>query len=301
MVKNMIEPTEKVWTDEELKSEIKRMKMSMCESTPTTLQIQQVGTEMYLDTEEGKVRILAYNLDNPQPLPLFVNIHGGGFVLGKAESDDPFMMNIADNANVKIINIDYSLAPDYPFPKALNECYAVIRYAKEHWQEFNIDPDNIAVGGHSAGGNLSAAICLLDYERKVLGIKSLILDYPPMDVYTDAGLKNQPKEAIPIPICRLFDACYCNDKEARKNPLISPIYAAPEQLSSFPPTLVITASRDSLCQEAEKFKDMLVMAGVDVTHKRFDAEHGFNMNHSPEARESWKLMINHLKRTLWDK
>ncbi len=299
MVENMKEPVEKVWTDEELKSEIKRMKMSMCESNSATMQTQQVGTEMYLETEEGKVRILVYNLDNPQPLPLFINIHGGGFVLGNAESDDPFMMNIADNANVKIINIDYSLAPDYPFPKALNECYAVVRYAKEHWQEFNIDPDNIAVGGHSAGGNLSAATCLLDNERKLLGIKSLILDYPPMDVYTDPGLKTQPEGAIPIPMCRLFDACYCNDKEARKNLLISPIYATLDKLSSFPPTLVITASRDSLCEEAEKFKDKLVMAGVDVTHKRFDAEHGFNMNHSPEANESWQLMINHLKRTLW--
>lgn len=294
----MIESKEKAWTDEELKSEIRHLKTSMPEGTPTTLQKQHVGTEMYLDTEEGKVRILAYNLDNTELLPLFVNIHGGGFVLGSAESDDPFMMNIADNANVKIINIDYSLAPDYPFPKALNECYAVIKYAKEHWKEFNIDPNNIAVGGHSAGGNLSAAICLLDYERKLLGIKSLILDYAPMDVYTDAGLKTQPEGAIPIHMCRLFDACYCNNKEARKNPLISPIYAALDKLRSFPPTLVITASRDSLCEEGEKFKDMLALAGVEVTHKRFDAKHGFNMDHSPESKESWQLMINHLKRTL---
>ncbi len=297
----MIEPIEKVWTDEELKSEIRRIKMAMSEGDPTALKKQHVGTEMHLDTEDGKVRILAYNLDNKQSLPLFVNIHGGGFVLGSAESDDPFMMNIADNANIKIINIDYSLAPDYPFPKALNECYAVIKYAKEHWKEFNIDPDNIAVGGHSAGGNLSAAICLLDNERRLLGIRSLILDYAPMDVYTDASLKTQTKYAIPIPMCRLFDACYCNNKEARKNPLISPIYAEIDKLSSFPPTLVITASRDSLCEEGEKFKDMLIMAGVDVVHKRFDAEHGFNMNNSPLAKESWQLMIDHLKRTLWGK
>ncbi|QNU67543.1 alpha/beta hydrolase [Ruminiclostridium herbifermentans] len=297
----MIEPIEKVWTDEELKSEIKRLKMSMSGSDSAALKKQHVGTEMFLDTEEGKVRILAYNLNNSQSLPLFVNIHGGGFVLGSAESDDPFMMNIADNANVKIINIDYSLAPEYPFPKALNECYAVIKYAKENWKEFNIDPNNIAVGGHSAGGNLSAAICLLDNERKLLGIKSLILDYAPMDIYTDASLKKQTEDAIPIPMCRLFDACYCNNKEARKNPLISPIYAAQEELKSFPPTLVITASRDSLCEEGEKFMDRLVEAGVDVTHKRFDAEHGFNMKSSPLADESWQLMINHLKRTLWGK
>jgi acetyl esterase len=297
----MMEQIEKEWTDEELKSEIRRLKMSMSEGDPTALKKQHVGTEMFLDTEEGKVRVLAFNLNNPEILPLFVNIHGGGFVLGSAESDDPFMMNIADNANVKVINIDYSLAPDYPFPKALNECYAVIKYAKEYCNDFNIDPDNIAVGGHSAGGNLSAATCLLDNQRKLLGIKSLILDYAPMDIYTDASLKKQTKDAIPIPMCRLFDACYCNNKEARKNPLISPIYAALEDLRAFPPTLVITASRDSLCEEGEKFKDKLAEVGVDVTHKRFDAEHGFNMNDSPLAKESWQLMIDHLKRTLWGK
>ena len=294
---------EKIWTDEELKKEVAFLKKIMRSSGSVALNSREehVGKELFLNTEEGKVRVLAYNIDNPEKLPLFVNIHGGGFVLGNAEMDDPFMMNISTNANVKILSVDYSLSPEFPFPKALNECYAVVKYAKENWEEFGIDPESIAVGGHSAGGNFSAAICLLDNDRKLLNIKSLILDYPPMDVYTDAGLKPKPKGAIPVSTSRIFDACYCNDKEARKNLLISPIYSDISQLKNFPPTLVITAKQDSLCEEAEKFRDKLIEAGVDVTHKQFDDVHGFNLRPGVNADKSWEMIIEHLKATLWKK
>jgi len=256
---------------------------------------KRIGTEMFLETEEGKVRVLAYNLEDPERLPLYVNIHGGGFVLGGAEMDDPFMSSVAAKAGVKILSIDYSLAPEFPFPKALNECYSVVKYAKEHPDKFGIDPERIAVGGHSAGGNFTAAICLMENERKSLGIKCAILDYPPLDIYTDADGKPHPRGALPKFMSRMFDPCYLNDKEGRKNPLISPVYADPEQLRTFPPTLVITASRDSLCEEGEKFKDMLISAGCDVTHKRFEAEHGFNLKPGPETDESWQMITGFLK------
>ena len=291
---------EKVWTDKQLKKKIKQIRCFMSVLARISLKKKKpiVGTEMFLNTDEGKVRVLTYNMGNPQKLPLFVNIHGGGFTLGNAEIDDPFMPNIANNANVKIINIDYSLAPEFPFPKALNECYAVVKYAKEHPGEFGIDPDNIAVGGHSAGGNISAGICLMDNDSKLLKIKCLILDYPPLDIYTEAGLKPLPKGSLPVFLCRLFDACYCNDKEARKNPLISPVFATIDEVRSFPPTLVITASRDSLCGEGERFRDKLIEAGVEVTHKRFDDKHGFNLLPGANSDESWQMMIDHLKRYL---
>lgn len=151
------------------------------------------GTEMFLDTDVGRVRVLAYGLDDPTVRPLFVNIHGGGFVMGSAEMDDRFMPGIAMGAGVKILSIDYSLAPEAPFPVALEECYAVVKYAKEHAAELNIDPARMAVGGHSAGGNFSAALCLLDAVRKELGLRAVILDYPPLDIATDPYLKPRPK------------------------------------------------------------------------------------------------------------
>jgi acetyl esterase len=257
------------------------------------------GRELLLQTGAGQVRVLAYGLDLPQTLPLFVNIHGGGFVLGNPEMDDPFLPRVAQQADVKILSIDYGLAPEYPFPTALDQCYAVVKYAKAHAGELGIDPEWIAVGGHSAGGNLSAGICLLDAERKELGLSALILDYPPLDLHTDPYLKPRPKKAIPPKMARLFDAAYCGARATARNPLISPCFAGTGQLRSFPPTLMLSASEDSLAPEQMMFKDKLATAGVSVTYKLFEgAAHGFTLKKGPASDEAWQMMIAHLRNNL---
>jgi len=290
----------KSYTNEQLIKKVRRLRsiMSVFAPSMTKQAKRRAGDELYLETDVGPVRVLTYNLEKAEKLPLFINMHGSGFVMGNAEMDDACMKTIAENMDIKILSIDYSLAPDFPFPKALDECYAVVKYAKEHPDEFSIDPELIAVGGQSAGGNLTAAICLLENERKLLGIKCAILDYPPLDIYTDAAEKPHPRGSLPIFMCRMFDPCYLNDKEGRKNPLISPVYATTGQLRSFPPTLVITASRDSLCAEGERFRDMLLEAEVDVTHKRFEAMHGFNLKPGVAANESWQLIMSFLEQHL---
>ncbi|MCL2808796.1 MAG: alpha/beta hydrolase [Treponema sp.] len=288
-------PKEKTFTEEECLKKATRIR-KMMEMTSRKNRTP-AGKELFLNTDEGKVRVLTYNLENESTLPLFVNIHGGGFILGSAEMDDPYMMNVALNANVKIINIDYSLAPQAPFPKGLNECYAVIKYAKNNAREFGIDPRKIAVGGHSAGGNFSAAICIKNAQSRELNIKGLILDYPPLDVFTDPFAKPNGKGLF-AKMGRLFNACYC-DKEESKNPLVSPVYASKEQLKDFPPTLIITAGKDLLCSEAEIFRDNLKEAGVEVTHKRFESsKHGFTLSQKPDAKEAWQMMIDFLKKYL---
>jgi acetyl esterase len=250
------------------------------------------------------VRTLGYRLDEPERLPLFVNMHGGGFILGNPEMDDPFMPRVAAEAGVKILNVDYALAPQEPFPKAVDEVYAVIKYAQQHADELGIDPERIAIGGHSAGGNLSAAVCLMNAERGELNLKCAILDYPPLDIYTDPDDKPKGKGLLARVFmgpktARLFNACYCNDLEGRKNPLVSPVFASKEALKAFPPTLILTAGMDSLCAEAEKFRDMLIKAGIDVTHKRFEkSPHGFTLSDKPDAQEGWTMMIAHLRKYL---
>ena len=169
--------------------------------------------------------------------------------------DDRFMPNIALKAKVKILSIDYSLAPEAMFPVALNERDAVVKYAKEHSTELGIDPENMGVGGHSAGGNLCAAICLLDAQRRELGLKVLILDYPPLDIHKDPIRSPGRRRRRPggCPVCLTWPMPAAG--RGAKNPLISPFYATVDQVKLFPPTLVITASEDSLAAEAEAFKD----------------------------------------------
>lgn len=258
-----------------------------------------VGRELFLDTEAGRVRVLGYRLEEPQQLPLYVNLHGGGFVIGHAEMDGPYMAVLAREAGVKILSVDYRLAPEAMFPVAVEETRGVVKYAREHGAELGIDPERIALGGHSAGGNLCAAALLIDGARHELDVKCLILDYPPLDVHTDPYLKPHPKGALSRPMSRMFDLAYAGTREAAKNPLVSPYYATVEQLRTFPPTLVITASQDSLAAETEAFKDKLVEAGVPVAFRRFEGvRHGFSHTKEPAAGEAWRLMSDHLKQFL---
>ena len=294
-------PEEVEYTREQLQKKINTTRKLMFFLSKASRMPKVVyGEEMYLQTPEGRIRILAYNMDKQEKLPLYINIHGGGFTAATAESDDKYMKDIAGKIDIKIFNVDYSLAPENPFPKALNECYEVAKFAIEHAGELRIDPDKIAIGGHSAGGNLGAAVCIKDADEHVLNIKSLIIDYAPLDIYTDAYLKPRPKGAIPPQAARIADPSYCHKKEDRKNPLVSPVYATIDQVKAFPPTIVITASQDSLCEEGEKFKDLLIEAGVKVTFKRFNAKHGFSHSGGPDADEAWGMMIKHLKECLLD-
>jgi acetyl esterase len=112
-------------------------------------------------------------------------------------------------------------------------------------------------------------------------------------------LKPQPKGALPPGLCKLFNECYCGSNVDKKNPLLSPLYATPEQLRLFPPTLIMTAGHDSLCAEAEEFGNKLQQAGVAVAHKSFkDSFHGFTLSRKPDAVEGWRMMIDHLNQCL---
>lgn len=261
-----------------------------------------IGKDTWFDTEKGKVRALTYGFENESVTPLLVNIHGSGFTLGSAAMDDPFMMQFVEKCNVKVINIDYTLAPDEMFPVALEQCYAVIKYAKENAEGLQIDPERIMIMGHSAGGNFCAAIGLMENAKNELGLKGIILDYPPMDIATDASDKPRPKGALPIWLSRIFDAAYCTPRE-RSNPLVSPALATVDMVCNFPPTLLITAGQDSLAAEAERFKDTLLQAGRDVTFRRFDgAIHGFTIITEKQAKRfpdiydkslaAWQMMVD---------
>ncbi len=102
-----------------------------------------VGEARTYETDRGSVRALVYGYERPGIRPLLVNIHGSGFVMGSAAMDDPFMMQFVEKCGVRVLSIDYPLSPDVMFPTALEKCYALVRYAREHAEEMRIDPDRI--------------------------------------------------------------------------------------------------------------------------------------------------------------
>jgi acetyl esterase len=244
------------------------------------------------------VRCLTYGFEKKEKLPLLIDIHGGGFIFGMTEMEDPFLPQFVEKCGVKVVTIDYSLSPEIMFPVAVEECYAVVKYCKNHAESLGIDGSRIIIMGHSAGGTYCAVIGLFEKERKLLNLKGIILDYPPTDFATDPYDKPQPKGALPPATCRICDAAYRDPKDA-KNPLVSPSYATVDMVRHFPPTLVITAGNDSLATETERLKDTFKSAGVDVTFKRFEGiPHAFNITKSRKkdimaaSDESWGMMVD---------
>lgn len=261
-----------------------------------TPQVKQESRMIPTSYEDAPVTVHIPDRELADPLPVFVNFHGGGFVMGNPKMDDPWCSVIADRAECIVVNVDYLLAPEYPFPVPVYQSYEVVKWIAEHATELNIDATRIAVGGHSAGGNLAAAICLLNKERgNELNIVYQVIDYAPLDLDTDPAQKPQFPEAIPNDISRIFNACYLEHPEDGRNPLASPVFAP--SLTGLPSALVITAERDSLAAETVGYAKQLEAAGVTVTAKQYaGAAHGFTHNGDlAVAEDAWHLMSDKLK------
>ncbi len=261
-----------------------------------TPQVKQESRMIPTSYEDAPVTVHIPDRELADPLPVFVNFHGGGFVMGNPKMDDPWCSVIADRAECVVVNVEYLLAPEYPFPVPVYQSYEVVKWIADHATELNIDATRIAVGGHSAGGNLAAAICLLNKERgNELNIVYQVIDYAPLDLDTDPAQKPQFPEAIPNDISRIFNACYLEHPEDGRNPLASPVFAP--SLTGLPSALVITAERDSLAAETVGYAKQLEEAGVTVTAKQYaGAAHGFTHNGDlAVAEDAWHLMSDKLK------
>jgi len=228
-------------------------------------------------TREGDTKVFVISPKNAgDESSLFINIHGGGFVRPHEHRDIVFSAMVACRVGCKVIDIDYKLAPEYPFPTAFNECYDVVKWAFGNAKALGVSVEKIAVGGHSAGGNLTAALALMANKSKDFAMTLQILDYAFLDAVTDPAEKVSATDLIPVERFRAFNAMYVEDPADLSNPFVSPVMADAEMLEGLPPALVITAGQDCLRNEAEKYAAMMIAAGVEVTVKRYlNSNHGF--------------------------
>ena len=259
----------------------------------------ETGTvrELRVPTSAGPTRILLYapNLMPGGRLPVFVNIHGGGFIQGSAEDDDVWCRRIVDAVGCAVVSIDYCLAPEHPFPAALEECYDVLKWIRATAQETGFDPARVAVGGHSAGGNLTAALCLLARERREFSICYQILNYPPLDFSVDPFSKPGGDTLLTPRAQAFFTSCYLADPRDAVNPLASPLLE--ENLAGLPGALIIAAEKDPLCGEDALYAERLSAAGTDVTFRMFrGCMHAFTHFGPPDqAEEAWGLIEGKLR------
>ena len=254
--------------------------------------------EMLVPTRIGLTRtIMVKPRDTSGALPLFINFHGGGFVRGYQERDTIFCAMLASKLGCVVIDVDYRLSPEYPFPTALHEAHDVVQFAFSNAGELGIDPARIAIGGHSAGGNLTAAVCLMIKEEGGAMPCLQILDYPFLDAVTDSFVKIGDDETFFTPE-RLdgFNILHVPKLADRRNPLMSPVLAKPEMLEGLPSALIIIAAKDILRHEAECYARMLVDAGVEVRLRKFlQSDHGFIIANLAEYRQAHALILKALK------
>lgn len=256
--------------------------------------------ELYLPGREGDIHVFAYWPKEERELyPVFINLHGGGFVKGHREQDVVFCRNLCQNAGAVIFDVDYHTAPEKKYPYALHEVYDAIRYLWDHAEEMRLDRRFVA-GGHSAGGNLALGAAILAGRDGGFELSGIICDYPPVDLFKDPGKKryaNRPDVRPPLKDQRMYMDWYI-DPERRKESTASPVYASDEELSKLPPTLIITAEVDVLGEEAEFFAFRLIEAGVTVTARQVKgADHGFVVRRRPGFEEAERLIFGFLRET----
>lgn len=208
--------------------------------------------------------------------PALLYFFGGGWVLGNLETGDGICRSMTNAIGCVTVSVGYRLAPEFPFPAAVEDCYAGLEWLADNAADLNVDPQRIAVGGDSAGGNLAAAISLLARDAEGPSIRHQLLVYPAADYLADTPSMRENDD--PLLFNRRSAAWYwghyLRNAEDGENPLASPLRAL--SLAGLPPATVITAEFDPLRDEGEQYAKRLCESGVRVEARRFDGmPHGF--------------------------
>ncbi|KAJ6112003.1 hypothetical protein N7523_008064 [Penicillium sp. IBT 18751x] len=201
------------------------------------------------------------------PSPVLLNFHGSGFLLPMHGSDHEFCRQISEQTKYTVLDVPYRLAPENPFPAAINDVEDAIKYALGRPDEFDLS--RLSLSGFSAGGNLALAASATLFPPETF--RSVIAFYPALDLSTDAATKVAPDpkgRVIPVPIARLFNRCYVPPTFDARDPRISPKFAS---LDRFPRRmLMITCEGDSLAPEGEELAEKLQHEGHYVVSERMN-------------------------------
>ena len=241
----------------------------------------------------GEIAVRIYTpVDASGPvLAGLVFFHGGGFVIGDLETHDDLCRCLANGSGCRVVSVDYRLAPEHPFPAAVDDSFAATQWVAAHAAELGIDPKRLAVGGDSAGGNLAAVVAQLAKAKGSPAIAFQLLIYPVTQlgaaVDTPSMRENGKGYFLEKEGMDWFTRCYAPDAKHRTDPRLSPMLCP--DVSGQPPAYVITAGFDPLRDEGKDYADKLDAAGVPVTYVNYPGMvHGFFSMRSliPKAREA---------------
>lgn len=211
-------------------------------------------------------------------LPGLVYFHGGGWVIGDLDTHDVLCRELCNGSGCAVIAVDYRLGPEHRFPAAIEDAEAATRWALREAAALGLDPSRLAIGGDSAGGNLTAVVSLLLRDRPEPGARSLaaqLLIYPSTDMRGQTASHRQNGQGFLLTreVIDYFQGHYADLDQYghwRASPLLADSHA------NLPPAFVITAGYDPLCDEGEAYADRLSLAGVPTQVLRFPRQlHGF--------------------------
>ena len=203
-------------------------------------------------------------------------LHGGGYLFGSPRTHRSLVASLARKAHARALVIDYRLAPEHPFPAAPLDCYAVLEWVAANGAQLGIDGQRIAVGGDSAGGNLSAVVSQMARDRKGPRIALQLLVYPATRMGADTASYRDCGDGyfLTATAMKWFFDQYLRKPADWDDPLASPLLA--KDLSNLPPALVMTAGFDPLRDEGAEYADRLTAAGVPVEYICYRNQiHGF--------------------------
>jgi acetyl esterase len=244
-------------------------------------ELQSRTSKVTIPTRHGPVSAAVYHpLASATRPAVYVNVHGGGFVVGHPEQDDPWCRYLTAHAGVAVINPDYVLAPRYRFPAAPHQIYDIVCWAADPDRDW--DGRRLCVGGQSAGGNLSAAAARLALENRGPHIALQVLHYAPLDLVTPT--RDKPSTAGHRAVMKpwmgeVFDTAYIPESAQRRDRLASPAWGDnADRIAGIAPALVVTAEHDRLRDEARTYAERLDAVGsLAQYYDVVGVDHAYNL------------------------
>ena len=247
--------------------------------------------------DDNEIRVRIYKpAHQDQQLPVLLWIHGGGYILGSIEDNDYLCVQVVETANCVVVSVDYRLAPEYPYPAPLEDCYSALAWIADNAVELKIDKSRIGVAGASAGGGLTAGLTLLARDREYPSICFQMPLYPMINDSNDTPSANEITEGM-IWNQKTNDfgwKCYLAELHGHDE---VPIYAAParaEDYRNLPYTYTCVGQLDPFRDETITYVSKLAQAGVDVEfHLYPGAYHGFE-SLNPQSELAQKVIKEYM-------
>jgi acetyl esterase len=213
----------------------------------------------------GAIAGRLYRPSRARPLPALLFLHGGGWVLGNLDTHDRIMRLLADKSGAIVLGVEYRLAPEHKFPACYDDALAALRHVARRGAEWGIDPARLAVGGDSAGANLSVATCLALTAAERAAVKLQLLYYGAFGLTDSAALRcfGNELDGLTRSDMARYRAWLCRGPEDLQDPRFDNLSA---DLAGMPPAFIAAADLDPLQDDSRALAELLGEAGVTAQH-----------------------------------